>query len=88
MRDLEADKRTLAELLEGSVPNTELAPFCIKALPWYIGEVERLRNALASLPYYAFREAMSDGVDACGAWECFVEECAEHVEQALNGGGE
>jgi len=43
----------------------------------------QLREALTTLPYTEYADALRDGCDPAGAWDCFCTALREHVESAL-----
>jgi len=47
-------------------------------------KIEKLKEGIRHLPFSAHSEAFSAGLDADGAWECFVEECQEYFKKLLD----
>ena len=42
-------------------------------------EIERLKEGLDHAPFHSYGEALREGCDADGAWECFKEDYRRHV---------
>jgi len=43
----------------------------------------KLKEAIETIPWTAYGEALRDGCGQDGAWDCFCEETKEHFEKAL-----
>ena len=43
-------------------------------------EIERLKEALDHPPFQSYGDALREGCDSDGAWECFIEDYLRHVK--------
>ncbi len=45
--------------------------------------IEKLTEALRTIPFGEYGEAQGDGCDSNGAWDCFYDKADEHIKRAL-----
>lgn len=51
---------------------------------WLVNRVKELEDAIKSFPWNAYGDALREGCDADGAWECFCDEVNKHFLAVLN----
>jgi len=80
----EGSEKRLWDLLEQPITTKEICKgFYMKAHSQQQEKIDRLKEGIKHLPFSVHSEAFSAGLDADGAWECFVEECQEYFLRLL-----
>jgi len=69
-------------------------PWLLRAEDWrdvvviafLLSRIKELEEGIKNIPTHEYGEALREGCDANGAWDCFTEALGEHQKKLLEGG--